>query len=175
MAESYQTVFIQSVSFNGPSASFGPVVFNEYSDDVSVSFNSTSVFARTNPIYTYTENTRNINCTFTFPLDTTIGLRDIDRVAKMMYPSISGSIYKDAPLVRAKFGNFHESPILGFFKNVRYEYSSPDKMGNFPLSFSPVVIPRYIKLSLSLTVIAQEPISSNNTARIFAPVPRSTR
>lgn len=171
MAESYQTVIIQSTA-GQIAASFAPVIFKQYSDTVNTNFNSTVVFARTNPIYHYSDNSREINCSFVCPMNTNTGLTEIDKLGRMMYPSIVGTVYKDAPLVRAKFGNFTESPILGFFRNVKYEYVSPDTIGNFPLQFSPVAIPRFIRLDLQLTVIAQNPISANGSARVYAPASR---
>ena len=166
--EGYQTVIINSIA-GGITSTFSPVIFTQYSDDVNVNFNSTVVFARTNPIYTYSDNNRNVNCSFICPLNETTGngLTEIDKLARMIYPSIEGTIYKKAPLVMAKFGNFHSSPHKGFLKTVKYDYVSPDKIGNFPLVLEAVAIPRFIKVDLSMTIIATQPITSNGSVKVF--------
>jgi hypothetical protein len=164
--EAYQTVNISSIA-SSKQVTFSPVIFTQYSDDVNVNFNSTVVFARTNPIYTYSDNNRSVNCSFICPLESVTGLTQIDNLARMVYPSIDNTIYKNAPLVMAKFGNFHSSPHKGFIKTVKYDYVSPDKIGNFPLVLTPVAIPRFIKVDLSMTIIATQPITSNGSVKVF--------
>lgn len=165
--EKYQQVQIQSIA-NRNVATFGPVIFTKYSDNVSVNFNSEPVFGRTDPIYTYASNDRKLEVGFIFTLSGENEMKELDKLAHLIYPSYNArNIVNSSPLVNAKFGSFNQNQLLGFLNSVRYEYANPNNLSNLPVKRDGLVIPRYIQLDLQMTVINKETLKNDGKGSIF--------
>ena len=168
----YQKVIITSVP-TGRAVSFGPVIFNKFSDEVKSNFSNETVFGRTDPIYTFTSNDRSLQIGFTVPvvLEGDNAFESLKLLGSYIYPQYqNGSgrntlVVKSSPLIKAKFGTFHSGELLGFLNSVRYEYLNPSSLGNFPINLAPAT-PRYLTVDLAMTVINTTTIQ-NSVTKVF--------
>ncbi len=102
-----------------------PAFITEFSDQVSVSWGTESIFGRTDPIKPYQGTTRTINLAFDV-LSPTLekareNLANYSKLVQMMYPVYSeplasssgkGRVIKAPPLIRLQFMNFIKNTSL---------------------------------------------------------------
>lgn len=120
-------VLIYSINMSDkPVANFRNCIFSSYSDSINSSFSSSPVFGRTDPIYTFTGNSRKISTSFT---TTDILARNrffLDSLMHAMYPAYNQKRnYVSPPIFVVKFGGLNQQFVMGFFSDMKYEVNSP--------------------------------------------------
>lgn len=135
----------------------------DFSDNFESNWNSTEVFGRMDPIWTYQNTKRVISLGFDVP---SFGVKEgkknmekISAIAKMMYPTYEGaggvSVIQESPIFTLKFGNLicnnkGGGPLKGVIPSFNF---APDIEQGWYTQGSMELYPKTVKISFDFNVL----------------------
>jgi hypothetical protein len=161
------TISFQSVIRSSESQIKFPAFLTAFSDNYSSNWGTDSIFGRHDPIYAFSQTTREIVFTIDIPSaspeEGQKNFINVKNLAKFLYPSynnIEGSnIIKNTPLMRIKFSNLigkgfdrKNGSILGRIRSVAI---SPNIESGF-YDMGKTLYPKLLSLSINIDVMHEE-------------------
>jgi hypothetical protein len=144
-----------------------PAFLTEFSDNYNSNWGSDSIFGRHDPIYMFSQTTREISFTIDIPSaspeEGQKNFINVKNLAKFLYPSYSSvegsNIIKNTPLMRIRFSNLigkgfnrKNGHILGRIKTISI---SPNIEAGF-YDVGKSIYPKVLNLSVSIDVMHEE-------------------
>jgi hypothetical protein len=138
-----------------------PAILTSFQETYSSTWNSTSVFGKMDPIYTFANTTRNINFAISIPSsgleEASSYLDQVKILTKFQYPSYdsnsSSTTIRQSPLVRINLFNFIKkidgSGLLGKIQTVNIE---PEVESGF-FDDSTKLFPKVLNLNINFDVL----------------------
>ena len=143
----------------------------DYSETFESNWNSTEVFGRMDPIWTYQNTKRTIRLSFDVPsfdeAEAKRNLEKISKITRMMYPSYEDtqhvSIISEPPVFTLKFENLicrntDGGPLKGIIPAFDF---APDVDQGFHKTKSSQVIPKTLKIALDFNVLHDHEVGYN--------------
>lgn len=162
MAEINEVIITRLVNSGGSiTATFKPVIFKNFDDNLEINTNSTEAPLRTDRLLNYAGTYRSVSCQFVCPIQDDV--KEMEKLMTMVYPEFTDQQDSGGQLTNQvssepvntmtfQFGKFTAKPLLGTLKGLKYSYVNANTLGNVPREVGGIVIPRYIELSLDIQV-----------------------
>lgn len=172
MAEIDQVIVKRVLDSGGDiTCDFRPVIFKSFEDESSMSIAETGEgIAKVDKDRVYSGTSRKISCQFIYPV-----IKDLEPLEKLFssmyrqYKSDGNSTPAGTPIGRFyfEFGKFTAVPIRGTIDNLKYTYLSANTLGNVPRQINGIVVPRYVELDFTLTVVHEKLRGFDEAGRIL--------
>jgi len=174
--DKYGKIWISNLRFSEEACQFKAFI-TDFSDSFESNWNSTEVFGRMDPIWTYQNTKRTIRLAFDVPsYDEAEGKKNLENVSKiirMMYPTYQNmqgtSVISESPVFTVLFGNLicrttDGGPLKGVIPSFDF---APDVQQGFYNSGGKTLIPKTLKVSFDFNVLHDHELGYNDKKSFY--------